>query len=161
MGIDIDWEFPKTSQDRANYTALLSELRVALDDASANIKPGFKFGQGNFINRPKGGKFHLSVAIAPNAAGLSQYLDLSAIDRYTDFVIYMAYDYHGGWSRQTGHQAAIYNSAINGETDVNFNLDSSTRIYTLGEVSAGINPNGYNSTGINSNKFYIRIAILC
>ena len=159
-GIDIDWEFPDSVEIRENYVQLLSELRVALDAAAVDNKPGFAFTANKNLEAPKfyeprGGSYHLSIAVSPNAMKHGMYYDWAAINEQVDFVIYMAYDYAGGWGPQTGHQAPLYNSAINGEFPHYFDLNSTSDNYLRGEITTGLNPDGYNKVGLDADKFIL------
>ena len=97
--IDFDWEYPggggasgnaSSSNDGANFALVLEQLRAELDA----------------LELQTGGSYEVSVATAGGSEKLSN-LNLSAIDPYVDFYNVMAYDFHGGWENQTGHQAAM------------------------------------------------------
>jgi chitinase len=81
-GLDLDWEFPVRA-DRENVLALVTELRASL------------------------GQRWLSLSIGATAARLEG-LDLPALAGLVDVFNLMAYDFHGGWDRRTGHQSALY-----------------------------------------------------
>ena len=159
-GIDIDWEFPDSVEIRENYVQLLRELRVALDSASTDNKPGFAFTanqnlQAPAFYEPRGDKYHLSIAVSPNPMRDGMFYDWAAINEQVDFVIYMAYDYAGAWGPQTGHQAPLYNSASNGEFPHYFDLNSTSDNYLRGEITTGLNPDGYNTIGLDAKKFIL------
>lgn len=82
-GIDIDWEYPASATDKANFTALLAELRRQL---SAD------------------GKL-LSAALPASPT----FIDLKSASAQLDWVNLMTYDYHGSWEpNKTGHNAPLY-----------------------------------------------------
>lgn len=95
-GIDLDWEYPVVKgfpghayrpEDKANFTALLRELR-----------------------RVNGPRFEISFA----AGGFTTYID-SAVDwtqafRYADFVNIMSYDLVHGYSKTSGHHTPLYST---------------------------------------------------
>ena len=95
-GIDLDWEYPTiagfpghkfAAYDRANFTALVQELRAA-------------FGQ----------RYELSFA----AGGFDEYLqtavDWTAIMPLLDNVNLMSYDIVNGGTPHTGHHTALYST---------------------------------------------------
>ena len=103
--VDFDWEYPggggkagnaASPGDGANFALLLSDLRIALDDLSAQT----------------GRDYEVSIATAGGEDKLAN-LNLAGIDPFVDFYNVMAYDFHGGWERITGHQAAMTGDANN------------------------------------------------
>jgi chitinase len=107
-GVDIDWEFPQSAADRANLTALVSDLRAALGP-----------------NRT------LSMA-APPADWNGQWLDLDALVPNLDWVGVMTYDLSGpSWSENAGHNAPLYPSHIGNTAHAGstFTVDSSRAYY--------------------------------
>jgi chitinase len=81
-GLDLDWEFPGIA-DRENLRLLVAGLRQAL------------------------GTRWLSLSVGATAARLGA-LDLAGMSGDLDAFNLMAYDFHGSWDRQTGHQSALY-----------------------------------------------------
>ena len=110
-GVDIDWEFPSSSQ-RAQYITLLRETRDALD----------KLGEET------GKQYSLSSAVSAtyNASMLQA-------AEYADNLKVMNYDYYGSWSNITGHNANLYNNSRRGS---DMSTDKSIRAY----LNAGIPP---------------------
>jgi Glycosyl hydrolases family 18 len=91
--------------------ALLQAVREALDTYV------------NFLSPP----YHFTLTAA--FAGLYgyQYLNLSEMDQYVDFINFMAYDYTGSWSAIAGNQANLFPSSgipestpFNTETVINY-----------------------------------------
>jgi len=84
-GVDIDWEFPSNSPDRANCTQLLTTLRAAL-------------GTGR----------SLSIS-APPTDWNGQWFDLAGLAPLLDWFAVMTYDLSGaGWSSFAEHNAPLY-----------------------------------------------------
>ncbi|MGL5260378.1 MAG: glycoside hydrolase family 18 protein [Lachnospiraceae bacterium] len=96
-GIDLDWEYPCVSDggiesspdDKENFTFLIRELRLELD------------------------RFNSYKTLSIAAGGLPSYLEgvtMSDIVDDLDYVQLMTYDFHGGFSKITGHLANLYPS---------------------------------------------------
>lgn len=100
-GIDLDWEYPAQpgagnihrSEDTQNFTLMLRDLRAALDQIGERDETHYL----------------LTIATAAN----ERYLSLTQMDQaqqYLDFINIMTYDFAGGWSDSTAHQANLYPS---------------------------------------------------
>jgi len=85
-GIDLDWEYPSSYDDRSVYVDVVKQLRAIL-----------------------GSTKDLTIA-APAGQQNLQFMDLHAMDPYITFWNVMTYDFAGGWSPHTDHQAALYRS---------------------------------------------------
>ena len=103
--VDFDWEYPggggdsgnaASSSDGTNFALVLEQLRTELDALESQT----------------GGHYEVSIATAGGSEKLDN-LNLPGIDPYVDFYNVMAYDFHGGWENQTGHQAAMTADASN------------------------------------------------
>ncbi|MBL8298738.1 MAG: hypothetical protein JNN30_10385 [Rhodanobacteraceae bacterium] len=99
-GVDLDWEYPGggganatlgSAADKANYSALLTELRTALDN----------------LGTQTGRQYLLTAAVGAAPAKISA-IDYSVARQKLDLVFAMTYDYYGGWNNQLGHQAGLY-----------------------------------------------------
>jgi chitinase len=101
-GIDVDWEYPGSSQggiassphDRDNFTLLLQALRTRLDAAGAR----------------NGHRYTLSVAVADGK--LVDGMDIAAVNRYVDWFNLMTYDFCNALTSETCHHAGLHASAL-------------------------------------------------
>lgn len=102
-GIDIDWEYPGQIgagnpfrvEDKQNFTAMLKELRMALDALSATTQ----------IHYP------LTIAAAAGASFIAN-TEMNIAAQYLDFVNIMTYDFTGSWSMETGHHTNLFASKM-------------------------------------------------
>ncbi|KAG8367548.1 hypothetical protein BUALT_Bualt16G0083300 [Buddleja alternifolia] len=105
-GVDLDWEFPQSSQDMVNLAFLLEEWRVEVEkEASATSRPPLL----------------LSAAVYYSADvlfdGPPRAYPSASISKNLDWINVMAYDYHGGWDPSaTGAQAALFDPTSNVST---------------------------------------------
>ncbi len=114
-GIDLDWEYPgvyrdpvteglddpvdfgsgigghDVSVDKDNFTALLKELREAMDKAGYKDKL-------------------LTICDSADYVNTAARQDLDEVARYVDFVNVMTYDMSGAYNDTTGHHAAVYSN---------------------------------------------------
>jgi chitinase len=89
-GVDLDWEFPQSSADRDNLTALVQALRTGFSSAP-NAHPEWLIS----------GAYSWTTYYG-------QYYDLAALTPLVDFFNLMTYDFHGPWSSVSGHNAPLY-----------------------------------------------------
>ncbi|KAF7561847.1 hypothetical protein G7046_g2297 [Stylonectria norvegica] len=84
-GIDIAWEYPCDAKQAYDFLALLAAIRIHLPED----------------------RFVLTAAL-PASKAVLQFMDLSVIADYLDFVNLMAYDFFGVWTAKSGHHAQLY-----------------------------------------------------
>ena len=121
-GIDIDWEYPAacgltcgSSEDTANFTALLAEFRRQLDA----VRPG------------------LLLTIA-GGAGVDK-IRVTQPSQYSssiDFVNLMTYDFHGAWESPTNFHSALYHPSGDPSTGDAAKYDTNDAIQAL--IAAGM-----------------------
>jgi chitinase len=87
-GVDLDWEFPESEQDKKNEVLLVKEIYDEL-------------------NLYKSKKFIITKA-APAGDWFGRWVDYLELNRYIDFYNVMTYDFYGEWSPRCGHNAALY-----------------------------------------------------
>lgn len=91
-GIDIDWEYPLSSQ-RDQYTALMRKCHdMFVQEATFSRKS----------------RLLLSAATAPDAR--MEALDIPALNNILDFIMPMTYDIHGSWDGNSAHHSPLYGS---------------------------------------------------
>jgi len=100
-GIDIDWEYPGMigdnnkyrDEDRQNYTRMFQYLRKHLDQLSNTTKK----------------KYLVTTAIGGSREFL-QHTEMKKVQRYTDFINVMSYDFDGTYDTIAAHHTNLYNS---------------------------------------------------
>ncbi|CAE7191855.1 unnamed protein product [Rhizoctonia solani] len=115
-GIDIDYEYPDTTERASGFVSLLSEMRAGLD---AHAK---KKGESN--------PYQLSAAVPAGAANY-QVLQTAQMNQYLTMWNLMAYDYAGAWSSVSDDQANLYSG-----TDSGSSTDTAISWYTSNGVPA-------------------------
>ena len=94
-GLDIDWEFPQSS-DKDNLVTMLKNFRT-------------KFGT-NYI---------LSAAVSADAAYIGTSYDVPGMNLYLDFFNVMTYDFHGSWESFVACNSPVYGSTTSDPWSVN------------------------------------------
>jgi chitinase len=90
-GIDIDWEFPQTAADEANYIALLEEFRNQLN----------ALGSGYTLTSNTG-----------TSVGQWRWMNPDAAQNSVDFFNVSMYDFAGPWENSTGFTAPLTQSTV-------------------------------------------------
>ena len=88
-GIDMDWEYPLSSEDRQNLNFLMAEM-----DSSFNA------------HNPE---WLITMAV-PVSNWYGQWYDFSFLQFFVDFFNAMTYDIHGSWTDHAGHNSPLYQS---------------------------------------------------
>lgn len=91
-GLDIDWEYPRGPDDKANYVNFLRELRLAFEGEAKST------GHSRLL---------LSAAVPASFEALTAGYDVPEISKYLDFINIMTYDFHGQWENQVGHNSPL------------------------------------------------------
>ncbi|KAI0379452.1 glycoside hydrolase family 18 protein [Hypomontagnella monticulosa] len=120
-GIDVDWEYPQSPSEAADFVSLLRAVREAMDAYSATLPTPYHF--------------ELTVACPAGAQNYSK-LDLPAMDALLDFWNLMAYDYAGSWDSTSGHQANLFPSPSNPQATP-FSTVAAVDYYTSHGVAPG------------------------
>ncbi|KAJ8753143.1 hypothetical protein K2173_017710 [Erythroxylum novogranatense] len=94
-GLDLDWEYPDSTDKMTNFGLLLTELRAAVANESAQT------GNTTLL---------LSAAVFYSSDYYTIDYPVNSISSGLDWINVMAYDFYGpGWSNVTGPPAALYN----------------------------------------------------
>ncbi|XP_022905137.2 probable chitinase 10 [Onthophagus taurus] len=142
-GLDIDWEYPKGQDDKKNYVLLLKELREAFEAESQENKKQ---------------RLLLSAAVPVGPDNIKGGYDVPAVSSYLDFINVMAYDFHGKWERETGHNAPLYAPSSDSEWRKQLSVDHAANLWVkLGapkeKLIIGMPTYGRTFTLSNSKKF--------
>ncbi|XP_017893236.1 probable chitinase 10 [Ceratina calcarata] len=147
-GLDIDWEYPKGGDDKKNYVLLLKELREAFE-AEAKEK--------------KMPRLLLTAAVPVGPDNVKGGYDVPAVASYLDFINLMAYDFHGKWERETGHNAPLYASSLDSEWQKQLSVDNAATMWVrLGapkeKLIIGMPTYGRSFTLSNPSNFRVHSA---
>ncbi|XP_055339760.1 chitotriosidase-1-like [Paramacrobiotus metropolitanus] len=115
-GIDVDWEYPE-AEDLQVYMALLQEMRAAFNQDAV-----------------KTGKRRLALTVDVGALMHGGY-DVPAMNSIVDLVNIMAYDYHGSWEQQTGHNAPMYKRSTEVDYQAKLNVEYSANLWKDAGIS--------------------------
>jgi chitinase len=128
-GLDIDWEYPVGGglsgntgrpEDRENFTHLLAEVRLQLDQAAAE----------------DGASYLLSIA-APAGPWSYANLELDRIHEHVDWINLMAYDFAGSWSSHTAFHAPLYPASDDPASPAGSSAHEAIEAYLAAGVPAG------------------------
>lgn len=86
-GVDIDWEFVSSDEEKANFGLFIEALRAALKAQTPAL---------------------LLTMAAPADRYHGRWIDFERLAEDFDFIGFMTYDYHGDWSDHSGHNAPLY-----------------------------------------------------
>lgn len=109
-GIDVDWEYPDTTAEQAQFTSLIQSLRSKLDD----------------LGKRKDKYFQLSAAVTTNHNNIG-FINPKVTAPLLDSVNVMAYDIHGAFDSITGHNAPLF--ANSKDSDPLLNVASTMKEY--------------------------------
>ncbi|WP_051311467.1 glycosyl hydrolase family 18 protein, partial [Zooshikella ganghwensis] len=99
-GLDIDWEFPGvpganpklgSPEDKAAFTALMRDLRQALDA----------------LSQETGKKYQLTAATSAGPKKIDN-INYAEVSGYVDYIFAMTYDFYGAWDSTLGHHSGLY-----------------------------------------------------
>lgn len=113
-GVDIDWETPTNTQQTAQLTALVREMRARFNQ----VQPAWL----------------ITMAVPATSYG-GQHFDYASLTPNVDWYNVMCYDFVGSWVQYAGHDSPLYQAS----NDPNRAGSDSTAIYY--NISRGIPKN--------------------
>ena len=143
-GLDVDWEYPKRN-DRENFVNFLKELREAFE---------FEAEETNNV------RLELSAAVPVGPDNVRDGYDVPAVSKWLDFINLMAYDFHGKWEKQAGHNAPLYPPSSDSEWRKQLSVSFAAQMWTrLGapkeKLVIGMPTYGRSFTLTNRNNYIV------
>lgn len=112
-GLDLDWEFPE-GKDKQGFTTLVKDFRIEFqNEAFVSDKP----------------RLLLTAAVAVWKPKVVDGYEVDKISQYLDFINLMAYDYHGSWNKNTGHNSPLYARTGQQGDELLLNVDSTVQAW--------------------------------
>ena len=132
-GVDIDWEYPQTNEQKNNLSLFITELDSVLDEFDP--------------------EFLITMAL-PTSNWAGQWYDMNSLNQHVDYFNAMTYDIHGSWSSHAGHNSPLYQSPpgdVDGSVQTGINYLVNTRGLPENKINMGIPFWGkkYNASTIN------------
>jgi chitinase len=93
-GIDLDWEYPDTSEEIVGFDRLVRRFRKELDE----------------LGRKKGKPMVQTMAVSSNS-GTLRWLKKDVVLETMDWLNVMTYDYSGTWTPYAGHNSPLHASS--------------------------------------------------
>lgn len=143
-GLDMDWEYPKSS-DKEIFADLLTELSEAFTyEAEESGKE----------------RLLLSAAVPVGPDNVRGGYDVPRVAKALDFVNLMAYDFHGKWENQAGHNAPLFPPSSDSEWRKQLSVEFAAKMWTrLGtpkeKLIIGMPTYGRSFTLTDSNKYLV------
>lgn len=72
----------------------------------------------------------LTAAVPVGPDNIREGYDVPAVASYLDFINLMAYDFHGKWERETGHNAPLYAPSSDSEWRKQLSVDNAAKLWT-------------------------------
>jgi len=113
-GLDLDWEYPKGTTDKANFVSLCKELRESFDAEAQELKAA---------------RLLLTAAVPVGPDNIKGGYDVPAVASYLDFINVMAYDFHGKWENQAGHNAPLHAPSSDSEWRKQLSVDHAANLW--------------------------------
>ncbi|XP_076043180.1 chitinase 7 [Oratosquilla oratoria] len=111
-GIDIDWEYPRGPDDKANFVNLLKEFRIAFEGEAKSS------GHTRLL---------VTAAVPASFEALAAGYDVPEISKYLDYLNVMTYDFHGQWDNEVGHNSPLLPLEVSTPYQMKLTVDFSIR----------------------------------
>ena len=165
-GLDLDWEYPKGSDDKRNFVSLLKGI----------FFPFFKFGPAKTTTfyvgielreafeaeaqESKRPRLLLTAAVPVGPDNINGGYDVPAVSSYLDFINVMAYDFHGKWENTVGHNAPLFAPSSDSEWRKQLSVDHASNLWVrLGapreKLIIGMGTYGRSFTLTDTNRFIV------
>lgn len=113
-GLDVDWEYPKRA-DKENFVNFLKELREAFEYEAEETKNE---------------RLELSAAVPVGPDNVRDGYDVPSVGKWLDFINLMAYDFHGKWEKQAGHNAPLFAPSSDSEWRKQLSVSFAAQMWT-------------------------------
>lgn len=113
-GLDMDWEYPKAN-DKDNFSNLLKEIRQA-----------FEFEAEETGNE----RLLLTAAVPVGPDNVRGGYNVPEVSKWLDIINLMAYDFHGKWEKQAGHNAPLYAPSSDSEWRKQLSVSFAAQMWT-------------------------------
>ncbi|CAJ0958996.1 unnamed protein product, partial [Mesorhabditis belari] len=107
-GVDIDWEYPKGPSVKDHFTALINELRAAVEAEAVSAEKT---------------RLLVTAAVSAGIATIDQAYDIPNLAKPFDFVNLMSYDFWGAWDGVVGMNSPLYSRKDLQEPQKHWNVD--------------------------------------
>lgn len=105
---------PKKQKKNLKSIAFFAELREAFEAEAQEVK------------KPR---LLLSAAVPVGPDNIKSGYDVPAVASYLDFINVMAYDFHGKWEKETGHNAPLYSPSSDSEWRKQLSVDHASNLW--------------------------------
>ena len=113
-GLDVDWEYPKRA-DKENFVSFIKELREAFEYEAEETNSE---------------RLLLSAAVPVGPDNIRDGYDVPGVSKHLDFINLMAYDFHGKWEKQAGHNAPLYAPSSDSEWRKQLSVSFAAQMWT-------------------------------
>ncbi|XP_037680941.1 chitinase-3-like protein 1 isoform X2 [Choloepus didactylus] len=105
-GLDLSWLYPGR-RDKQHFTTLVKEMKA---EFAKEVQPGTE-------------PLLLSAAVSAGKVNIDHGYDIPQISQHLDFINLLTYNFHGAWSKTTGHHSPLFKGQADARTDRFNNVD--------------------------------------
>lgn len=145
--------YPRTYKKPSTFKNLRKTVKTHLS-LYLELREAFE-AEAQEVKKPR---LLLSAAVPVGPDNIKSGYDVPAVASYLDFINVMAYDFHGKWERETGHNAPLYSPSSDSEWQKQLSVDHASKLWMkLGapkeKLVIGMPTYGRTFTLSNSKKF--------